>query len=89
MVIKGLCLDRRSVFDYTVLDFFYAEKLVKIGGVIVIDDIKHKNTGKAYNYVQKNYTNLMEVKNTMNSETQGTFVKIANDERPWHFHINF
>jgi predicted O-methyltransferase YrrM len=82
-------IDGNHLFDYTVLDFFFAEKLVKIGGIIVIDDIKHENTGKGYKYIQKNYINLMEIKNTMNSETQGTFVKIANDERPWFFHINF
>lgn len=82
-------IDGNHLFDYTVLDFFFAEKLLRIGGLIVLDDIRHENTGKGYKYIQKNYINLVELKNTINFNTQGTFMKIAKDQRPWFFHIDF
>lgn len=84
-----ILIDGNHLFDYTVLDFFFAVKLLNIGGMIVLDDIKHKNTGKAYEYIKTNYHNLLELKNTINHETQGSFVKIEEDNRPWFFHINF
>jgi predicted O-methyltransferase YrrM len=76
-------------FEYIVLDFYFSINLLKIGGVIVLDDIKNENIAKAYKYFQTNYLNLVEVKNTLNYMTQGTFIKVAEDARPWFFHINF
>jgi predicted O-methyltransferase YrrM len=84
-----ILIDGNHLFDYTVLDFFFAVKLLNVGGMIVLDDIKHENTGKAYKYIKTNYQNLVELKNAMNSETQGSFIKIADDNRPWFYHMNF
>ena len=84
-----ILIDGNHLFDYTLLDFYYSVKMLKVGGMIVIDDIKHENTGKAYKYLKTNYQFLVELKNTMNNETQCVFVKISEDNRPWFFHIPF
>lgn len=84
-----ILIDGNHLFDYTVLDFFFAVKLLRVGGMIILDDIKHENTGKGYKYIKTNYPFLGELKNTMNHETQGSFVKIMEDFRGWDYHINF
>jgi predicted O-methyltransferase YrrM len=84
-----ILIDGNHLFDYTLLDFYYSVKMLKVGGMIVIDDIKHENTGKAYKYIKTNYQFLVELKNTLNHETQCVFIKIAEDIRPWFFHLNF
>lgn len=84
-----ILIDGNHLFDYTVLDFFFTVKLLNIGGIIVLDDIKHKNTGKAYKYIKTNYQNLQELKNAINHETQASFVKVSEDNRPWFFHMDF
>ena len=81
-------IDGNHLFDYTLLDFFFAVKLLNIGGVIILNDIRYENTGKAYKYFKTNYQNLVEGKNTYNA-SQAFFVKIAEDNRPWFFHIDF
>ena len=39
-------IDGWHTFDYTLIDFFYADKLLKIGGFIVIDDALHRGVEK-------------------------------------------
>jgi len=34
-------IDGWHTFDYTLIDFFYADLLLNINGVIVLDDIRH------------------------------------------------
>jgi predicted O-methyltransferase YrrM len=82
-------IDGMHLFDYTILDLFYADLLTRVGGVICLDDIKHKGTGKAYNYVVKNYKHWKLIPNTIASKTMATFLKIKEDNRDWNFHSNF
>jgi predicted O-methyltransferase YrrM len=84
-----ILINGNRLFDYTVLDFFFAIKLLNIGGMIIVDGIKQENSDSAYKYIKANYQNLLELKNGINYETQGSFVKIAEDNRPWFFHIDF
>jgi predicted O-methyltransferase YrrM len=84
-----ILIDGNHLFDYTVLDFFYTVKLLNIGGMIVLDDIRHKNTGKAYKYIKTNYKNLQEIKNAINDGTQAAFIKMSEDTRSWDFHVDF
>jgi predicted O-methyltransferase YrrM len=82
-------IDGMHLFDYTILDLFYADILTKVGGVICLDDIKHKGTGKAYDYVVKNYKHWKLIPNTIANKTMATFLKIKEDNRYWNFHSNF
>jgi len=80
-------IDGWHTFDYTLLDFFFSDKLLKINGIIVIDDILHPGVRKCLNYIKNNYSHFVLINNSMN--TQATLVKIREDSRNWNFHVNF
>lgn len=82
-------VDGMHLFDYTLVDLFYATLLLRKGGVLLLDDIRHKGVISAYNYIIKNYPHLRLVKNTLSSDTLATFVKVDEDTRRWDFHVNF
>jgi predicted O-methyltransferase YrrM len=79
-------IDGWHTFDYTLIDFFYSDKLLRIGGVIIIDDALHKGVKKFIKYVETNYTNYNKIETI---DTQCGFIKISNDTRDWFFHEDF
>jgi predicted O-methyltransferase YrrM len=81
-------IDGMHLFDYTISDLYYANKLIKIGGIILLDDIVHKGVERAYNYVLKNYTHWKLLDKSLGNKTTATFVKISEDVRPWDFHVD-
>lgn len=46
-------IDGWHTFDHTLIDLFYANLMIKVGGVIVIDDCSKAAVGKAVNYFSK------------------------------------
>jgi predicted O-methyltransferase YrrM len=46
-------IDGWHTFDHTLLDLFYANRLLKIGGFIVVDDCQAPQVAKAVDYVSK------------------------------------
>jgi hypothetical protein len=82
-------VDGMHLFDYTILDLFYADQLIDIGGIVTLDDIRLENTRKAYDYVLTNYKHWKLIPNTLSSDTLATFVKINEDNREWNFHLRF
>lgn len=79
-------IDGWHTFDYTLIDFFYADKLINIGGYIIIDDIRHNSIKQLVDYLLVNYKHYKQIKSPT------TFLcleKIDNDKRNWNFHINF
>lgn len=80
-------IDGWHTFDYTLVDFFYADKLLEIGGIIVIDDAKHSGVNKCVQYIK---TNLYQCYRKLNSpDTVACFKKINEDKKNWNFHKNF
>ena len=79
-------IDGWHTFDYTLLDFFYANLLLKKGGIIVIDDAYHQGVNKCLRYLDSNYKNYKRIKSP---PTVGAYEKIGDDEREWSFHTNF
>jgi predicted O-methyltransferase YrrM len=82
-------IDGMHLFDYTLIDLFYADQLLNIGGIIALDDIRHPGTGKAYEYILTNYKHWKLIPYTLASDTMATFVKIREDTREWYFHNRF
>jgi predicted O-methyltransferase YrrM len=82
-------IDGMHLFDYTLVDLFYADLLLRVGGVVVLDDIRHKGVKQSYEYILKNYSHWKLVKPTLASETCATFIKIKNDDRSWDYHKFF
>lgn len=89
-------IDGWHTFDYTLVDFFYADLLLEVNGVIVLDDIRHTPVQKAMRYIQTNYPHYKTVPKTpvydandMKESTQATFIKTALDTREWNYHRDF
>jgi predicted O-methyltransferase YrrM len=80
-------IDGLHLFDHTLIDIFFSTKLLKIGGVLIIDDIKHASVRNVINYIRSNYTHLEEL--DQNIQTMATFKKISQDTRKWNFHRHF
>lgn len=79
-------IDGWHTFDYTLLDFFYADLLLKIGGIIVIDDALHKGVAKCVKYINTNYKHFKRINSP---KTFAAYKKISNDKRDWDFHKEF
>jgi predicted O-methyltransferase YrrM len=90
-------IDGWHTFDYTLVDFFYADLLLEVHGVIVLDDIMHTPVKKCLEYIRTNYPHYELVKktpcydpgNTTIKSSQATFIKLSEDGREWNAHINF
>ncbi len=90
-------IDGWHTFDYTLVDFFYADLLLNVHGVIVLDDIKHHPVKRCFDYIKTNYphyevverTPVYDPKNPGITSSQATFIKVANDNRTWNYHKDF
>jgi len=90
-------IDGWHTFDYTLVDFFYADLLLEVNGVIVLDDIKHTPVKKCLSYINTNYphydtvprTPCYDPTNPSISSSQATFIKTAEDRRTWNAHEAF
>jgi predicted O-methyltransferase YrrM len=89
-------IDGWHTFDYTLVDFFYSDLILEVGGYIIIDDAKHPGPKKCISYIMKNYCrkknprgHYRKIKTCKELETQAIFQKISEDKRPWNFHIDF
>jgi predicted O-methyltransferase YrrM len=82
-------IDGWHTFDYTLVDFFYADLILEINGIIILDDIKHEAVSKAFNFIVKNYPHYQTLYKTDKSKTQGIFIKKSNDTREWNHYVNF
>jgi predicted O-methyltransferase YrrM len=49
-------IDGWHTFDYTLVDFFYIDKMLRVGGVIVFDDVDWPSIRKVCRYVSTNYS---------------------------------
>lgn len=89
-------IDGWHTFDYTLVDFFYADLLLQVNGIIVLDDVRHKPVRSCLNYLATNYSHYELVNETpcynSNNErisTQATFIKRSPDHRTWNHHARF
>jgi predicted O-methyltransferase YrrM len=89
-------IDGWHTFDYTLVDFFYADLILEVNGVIVLDDIKHIPVNKTLEYIKHNYPHYEIVSKTpvydandSRVSSQATFIKTALDSREWNYHRDF
>jgi predicted O-methyltransferase YrrM len=84
-------IDGWHTFDYTLVDMFYADRLLRIGGYLLIDDALHQGPSKAIAYSNKNYKHWKRI--TFDSvdvpKTQVLYQKIAEDTKDWDYHVDF
>jgi predicted O-methyltransferase YrrM len=46
-------IDGWHTFDHTLIDFFYLNRLVRVGGMIVFDDVRYQSVSRVIRYVAK------------------------------------
>ena len=54
-------IDGSHIFDYVILDNFYADLLLNIGGYLINDDMWMPAIKKAYSFIKNNYTHYEEI----------------------------
>lgn len=82
-------IDGWHTFDYTLVDFFFADLLLEVNGLILLDDIQHKGVQKCLKYIRTNWPHYEYVSETPAAATMATFRKISQDQREWSAHSNF
>ena len=79
-------IDGWHTFDYTLIDFFYSDLLLKKDGIIIIDDALHKGVSKCIKYINTNYKHYIKIESPI---TVAAYKKLYDDKREWNFHIDF
>lgn len=79
-------IDGWHTFDYTLVDFFYSNLLLKIGGIIMIDDALHNGVADCIKYLNKNYLFYNKIDSVKSVKV---YKKIREDDREWNFHSYF
>jgi predicted O-methyltransferase YrrM len=79
-------IDGRHLFDYALLDFFYIDSMLDVGGVVVFHDTWHAGVAEAAAYVSAN-----RAYETLKPAVHGLEVlrKLADDDREGWFHSDF
>jgi len=68
-------IDGSHIFDYVILDNFYADLLLKKGGYLINDDMWMPAIKKAYSFIKNNYTHYEEI------ETHKRFAPILKKKK--------
>jgi predicted O-methyltransferase YrrM len=80
-------VDGMHLFDYTLVDLFLADRLTRVGGLIVLDDVKHAGVKDCVHYIMANYPHWQLLTGTACERTASTWVKHEPDLRKWNFHV--
>ena len=84
-----ILIDGMHTFDYTLLDFFYADLLLSINGVMIFDDKQMPAVRKVIDYILKNRSyRLVEPQNLI-TNSFAVLIKNEEDDRAWDFHAEF
>jgi predicted O-methyltransferase YrrM len=81
-------IDGMHLFDYTLLDFFYADLLVEENGFIVFDDAHMPSVQKVISHALTN-RDYVQLDNGLQMNRVVTLQKKQNDVRRWDYHQDF
>ncbi len=97
-------IDGFHTFDHALMDFFYINRMLAVGGIVVFDDIHLPSIQKLIAYVnaypcydplplpeefkKDRVVRVRQMMNTFPTRISG-FIKTANDERPWDWYHDF
>lgn len=83
-------LDGMHTFDYTLVDFFYADLLLRDGGILVLDDLQMPAVQRVKNFIELNRSYVLVQEMTDRIKGRGAvFRKIQKDDRSWDHHVEF
>ena len=72
-------LDGNHKFDYTLVEWFFADKMIRVGGVVVFDDCHYPMVQAVANFVEANCPYRFV---RFNDRTWAA-IKMAQDKRSW------
>jgi predicted O-methyltransferase YrrM len=77
-------IDGAHNFDYALVDFFFSNLLLNVGGIVVLDDTWMPSIQKVVSFIRTNLKGHQEI--TTPVVNVACFVKIKEDDRVWdHF----
>ncbi|GAB4438353.1 MAG: hypothetical protein Kow0031_20230 [Anaerolineae bacterium] len=97
-------IDGFHTFDHALVDFFYINRMLEVGGVVVFDDIQLPAIQKLLAYIstyacykplllpeQFRHHRVIRVRQMMGTPPVriAGFIKTAPDERPWNWYHDF
>jgi predicted O-methyltransferase YrrM len=78
------------LFDYKMLDIFYANKLLAVGGIVMIGGTTFPSDIKTQEYIENNYKNWKKIKNNFTDQSFfSIYLKISEDDRNKYYHKDF
>jgi hypothetical protein len=85
MYQDGVCLtfaflDDGHKFDDNMVEFYFVNKMLRVGGTVMFDDIWMSSVRATASYVETNFPRMYK---RINTERFATFVKISEDARRW------
>ena len=106
---KQVCFDFAFVdgfhtFDHTLVDFFFINRMLDIGGIVIFDDVQLPSIQKLMDHIAAypcyrpltlpigwESQRAVRVRRLINSPLTriGGFIKTADDKRPWSWHHDF
>jgi predicted O-methyltransferase YrrM len=75
-------IDGFHLFDYTMMDIFYCLKMLRVGGVLIVDDKRMKAISAVSKYVLRAYKHVAEI--CPSCKTMLVIRKMAEDQRDWN-----
>jgi predicted O-methyltransferase YrrM len=79
-------LDGMHLFDHTLLDFFYCDRMLRVGGVVVFHDTWIPGVRQAAEYV---LANRAYERTRAGDDDMWVLRKAGEDDRAWDFHRDF
>lgn len=74
-------IDGLHLFDYTLMDVFYCLEMLKVKGVLIVDDKRMRAIRAVSNYVKRAYPHVVEI--CPSCPTMLVLRKVAEDTRNW------
>lgn len=84
-----ILIDGMHTFDYTLVDFFYADMLLENMGVLVFDDAQMPSVQAVMSFVESNRAYKRVEPPGLRSSRFAVYQKLAKDDREWDFHRQF
>jgi hypothetical protein len=82
-------IDGWHLFDYTLIDIFYCLAMLRVGGILIVDDKRMKAIRAVSKYIVRAYSHVADI--CESCQTMLVIRKKAEDTRDWNTdeNVNF
>jgi predicted O-methyltransferase YrrM len=80
-------IDGNHRFDDVLVDFTLSAEVSPIGGYLLLDDLWMPSVRRALSFIRKNRMDFQETPTPCSG--LAAFMRIGEDSRPWHYHVDF